>query len=94
MLGPLHNNKTRIAHLSGPTTTIQNTPPLVTSNKARAKSSAWASRVAGTSRPRALAVLSLMTSSNAVGWRMGNSEAPRHRDLIVTLAARHRLPAV
>jgi hypothetical protein len=30
-------NKVRIAHLSGPTATIQNTPPLVTSNKARAK---------------------------------------------------------
>src|SRR5204862_6267115 len=28
--------KTRIAHLAGPTATIQNTPPLVTSNKARA----------------------------------------------------------
>lgn len=28
--------KPRIAHLSGPTATIQNTPPLVTSNKARA----------------------------------------------------------
>jgi L-asparaginase len=31
------SNKTRIAHLTGPTATIQNTPPLVTSNKARAK---------------------------------------------------------
>ncbi len=31
------SNKVRIAHLSGPTATIQNTPPLVTSNKARAK---------------------------------------------------------
>jgi L-asparaginase len=31
------STKTRIAHLSGPTATIQNTPPLVTSNKARAK---------------------------------------------------------
>jgi hypothetical protein len=31
------SNKARIAHLSGPTATIQNTPPLVTSNKARAK---------------------------------------------------------
>src|SRR5882757_6736900 len=30
-------SKPRIAHLSGPTATIQNTPPLVTSNKARAK---------------------------------------------------------
>jgi L-asparaginase len=30
-------NKTRIAHLAGPTATIQNTPPLVTSNKARAR---------------------------------------------------------
>jgi L-asparaginase len=31
------SGKTRIAHLAGPTATIQNTPPLVTSNKARAK---------------------------------------------------------
>jgi L-asparaginase len=30
-------DKVRIAHLSGPTATIQNTPPLVTSNKARAR---------------------------------------------------------
>src|SRR5690348_1969121 len=29
--------KVRIAHLAGPTATIQNSPPLVTSNKARAK---------------------------------------------------------
>src|SRR3984893_13332517 len=29
--------KPRIAHLAGPNATIQNTPPLVTSNKARAK---------------------------------------------------------
>lgn len=29
--------KVRIAHLTGPTATIQNTPPLITSNKARAK---------------------------------------------------------
>jgi L-asparaginase len=29
--------KTRLAHLTGPTATIQNTPPLVTSNKARTK---------------------------------------------------------
>ena len=29
--------RTRIAHLAGPNATIQNTPPLVTSNKARAK---------------------------------------------------------
>src|SRR3954467_13497141 len=29
--------KARIAHLAGPTATIQNTPPLVTSNKARGK---------------------------------------------------------
>jgi hypothetical protein len=29
--------KMRIAHLSGPNATIQNTPPLVTSNKARLK---------------------------------------------------------
>ena len=29
--------KIKIAHLSGPNATIQNTPPLVTSNKARAK---------------------------------------------------------
>jgi L-asparaginase len=32
-----HRNKTRIAHLAGPTATIQNTPPPVTSNKARSK---------------------------------------------------------
>jgi L-asparaginase/Glu-tRNA(Gln) amidotransferase subunit D len=31
------SKKTRIAHLAGPTATIQNTPPLITSNKARAK---------------------------------------------------------
>jgi L-asparaginase len=31
------SRKARIAHLAGPTATIQNTPPLVTSNKARAK---------------------------------------------------------
>ncbi len=31
------SQKVRIAHLAGPTATIQNTPPLVTSNKARAK---------------------------------------------------------
>ena len=31
------SSKPRIAHLAGPTATIQNTPPLVTSNKARAK---------------------------------------------------------
>jgi L-asparaginase len=31
------NAKARIAHLAGPNATIQNTPPLVTSNKARAK---------------------------------------------------------
>jgi L-asparaginase len=31
------NGKARIAHLAGPNATIQNTPPLVTSNKARAK---------------------------------------------------------
>jgi L-asparaginase/Glu-tRNA(Gln) amidotransferase subunit D len=30
-------SKIRIAHLAGPTATIQNTPPLVTSNKARAR---------------------------------------------------------
>jgi L-asparaginase len=30
-------NKLRIAHMSGPTATIQNSPPLVTSNKARAR---------------------------------------------------------
>ena len=29
--------KARIAHLAGPNATIQNTPPLVTSNKAGAK---------------------------------------------------------
>jgi hypothetical protein len=37
MDGGNRSKKTRIAHLSGPTATIQNTPPLVTSNKARAK---------------------------------------------------------
>jgi len=31
------SKKVRIAHLSGPTATIQNTPPLLTSNKARVK---------------------------------------------------------
>lgn len=31
------STRVRIAHLTGPTATIQNTPPLVTSNKARAK---------------------------------------------------------
>jgi L-asparaginase len=31
------SNRPRIAHLAGPNATIQNTPPLVTSNKARAK---------------------------------------------------------
>lgn len=31
------SQKLRLAHLSGPTATIQNTPPLVTSNKARAR---------------------------------------------------------
>jgi L-asparaginase len=31
----METKKTRIAHLAGPTATIQNTPPLVTSNKAR-----------------------------------------------------------
>src|SRR6201990_3729343 len=31
------STKTRIAHLAGPTATIQNTPPLITSNKARAR---------------------------------------------------------
>jgi hypothetical protein len=31
------NGKIRVAHLAGPNATIQNTPPLVTSNKARAK---------------------------------------------------------
>src|SRR6202167_1594485 len=30
-------NRPRIAHLAGPTATIQNSPPLVTSNKAREK---------------------------------------------------------
>ena len=30
-------SKARIAHLAGPNATIQNTPPLVTSNKARAR---------------------------------------------------------
>lgn len=32
-----HNRKVKIAHLAGPTATIQNSPPLVTSNKARLK---------------------------------------------------------
>lgn len=32
-------SKVRIAHMAGPTATIQNTPPLVTSNKARSKHS-------------------------------------------------------
>jgi L-asparaginase len=40
-LAPKRSNimtrKARIAHLAGPNATIQNTPPLVTSNKARAK---------------------------------------------------------
>src|SRR6266436_3537615 len=31
------NRKARIAHLAGPNATIQNTPPLVTSNKARVR---------------------------------------------------------
>jgi L-asparaginase len=31
------DRKARIAHLAGPNAAIQNTPPLVTSNKARAK---------------------------------------------------------
>jgi hypothetical protein len=31
------DRKARIAHLAGPNATIQNTPPLVTANKARAK---------------------------------------------------------
>ena len=31
------NGKVRIAHVAGPTATIQNTPPLVTSNKARVR---------------------------------------------------------
>jgi L-asparaginase len=34
---PLVTSRVRIAHLAGPNATIQNTPPLVTSNKARAK---------------------------------------------------------
>src|SRR4051812_32635523 len=37
MDGSKATRKARIAHLSGPTATIQNSPPLVTSNKARAK---------------------------------------------------------
>ncbi len=32
-----HDRKVKIAHLAGPTATIQNSPPLVTSNKARQK---------------------------------------------------------
>src|SRR5271167_2089916 len=35
--GRIMRGKLRIAHLSGPNATIQNTPPLVTSNKAREK---------------------------------------------------------
>jgi hypothetical protein len=34
------DRKAQIAHLAGPNATIQNTPPLVTSNKARAKKQA------------------------------------------------------
>jgi L-asparaginase len=34
---PPLNRKSKIAHLAGPTATIQNSPPLVTSNKARRK---------------------------------------------------------
>jgi L-asparaginase len=34
---PQINRKAKIAHLAGPTATIQNSPPLVTSNKARRK---------------------------------------------------------
>lgn len=34
---PQLNRKAKIAHLAGPTATIQNSPPLVTSNKARRK---------------------------------------------------------
>src|SRR3990172_5629252 len=37
MDGTNTTKKARIAHLAGPTATIQNTPPLVTSNKARSK---------------------------------------------------------
>ena len=33
----MNTSRPRIAHLSGPNATIQNTPPLVTSNKARKK---------------------------------------------------------
>lgn len=33
----MESDKLRIAHMSGPTATIQNSPPLVTSNKARAQ---------------------------------------------------------
>src|SRR5215210_4616737 len=35
--GSLMSNRPRIAHFAGDNATIQNTPPLVTSNKARAK---------------------------------------------------------
>src|ERR1044072_2407870 len=35
--GNFMSNKPRIAHFAGDNATIQNTPPLVTSNKARAK---------------------------------------------------------
>ena len=41
------SKKVRIAHLAGPTATIQNTPPLVTSNKARRKARASAARKRG-----------------------------------------------
>lgn len=34
---PRLSAKPRIAHLAGPNATIQNSPPLITSNKARAK---------------------------------------------------------
>src|SRR3954462_4587503 len=36
-IGNFMSNKPRIAHFAGDNATIQNTPPLVTSNKARAK---------------------------------------------------------
>jgi L-asparaginase len=40
-------DKARIAHLAGPTATIQNSPPLVTSNKARARAGLPAMQDAG-----------------------------------------------
>ncbi len=50
-------SKIRIAHLAGPTETIQNTPPIVTSNKARLRSRLPPMEGAkGVLRPQRLAV--------------------------------------